>query len=86
MYQDISINLSIYCSEIQVISLLLFSVVKGNIPKVGDTVLVEASYNPNMPFKWSATRVQVLQNQVVQVCNFHVFICIIIYLICSFFI
>lgn len=27
---------------------------------VGDRVLVEASYNPAMPFKWSATRIQVL--------------------------
>ena len=28
-----------------------------------DRVLVEASYNPNMPFKWNATRIQVLPNQ-----------------------
>ncbi|XP_039749582.1 cell division cycle and apoptosis regulator protein 1-like [Pararge aegeria] len=34
--------------------------VKGSIPKVNDRVLVEATYNPNMPFKWNATRVQVL--------------------------
>lgn len=27
---------------------------------MGDRVLVEASYNPSMPFKWSATRIQVL--------------------------
>ncbi|XP_045447120.1 cell division cycle and apoptosis regulator protein 1-like [Melitaea cinxia] len=33
---------------------------KGAIPKVNDRVLVEATYNPNMPFKWNATRVQVL--------------------------
>lgn len=33
---------------------------KGIIPKVNDRVLVEATYNPNMPFKWNATRVQVL--------------------------
>ncbi|XP_041970435.1 cell division cycle and apoptosis regulator protein 1-like [Aricia agestis] len=33
---------------------------KGSIPKVNDRVLVEATYNPNMPFKWNATRVQVL--------------------------
>lgn len=33
---------------------------KGVIPKVNDRVLVEATYNPNMPFKWNATRVQVL--------------------------
>lgn len=34
--------------------------VKGLQPKVGDHVLVEATYNQNMPFKWNATRVQVL--------------------------
>nr|CAD7408076.1 unnamed protein product [Timema cristinae] len=34
--------------------------VKGSNPQVGDRVLVEASYNPNMPFKWNATRIQVL--------------------------
>merc|ERR1719220_2021395 len=39
------------------------SVCKGQVPKVNDRVLVEASYNPNMPFKWNATRVQVLPNQ-----------------------
>ena len=33
---------------------------KGPPPKVGDRVLVEASYNPNMPFKWNANRVQVI--------------------------
>lgn len=26
-------------------------------------MLVEASFNPNMPFKWNATRIQVLPNQ-----------------------
>lgn len=34
--------------------------VKGLSPKLGDHVLVEAAYNQNMPFKWNATRVQVL--------------------------
>lgn len=33
---------------------------KGLNPSVGDRVLVEASYNPSMPFKWNATRIQVL--------------------------
>ena len=37
---------------------------KGTVPKVGDRVLVEAAYNANMPFKWNATRIQVLPNQV----------------------
>ena len=37
---------------------------KGVLPKVNDRVLVEASYNANMPFKWNATRIQVLPNQV----------------------
>lgn len=36
------------------------SVVKGTAPQVGDRVLVEASYNGSMPFKWNATRVQVI--------------------------
>lgn len=36
------------------------SCVKGQAPKVGDRVLVEATYNPNMPFKWNANRVQVI--------------------------
>lgn len=34
--------------------------VKGSNPMVGDRVLVEASFNPSMPFKWNATRIQVL--------------------------
>lgn len=34
--------------------------VKGSNPVVGDRVLVEATFNPNMPFKWNATRIQVL--------------------------
>uniref|UniRef100_A0A0B7AHU4 SAP domain-containing protein n=1 Tax=Arion vulgaris TaxID=1028688 RepID=A0A0B7AHU4_9EUPU len=33
------------------------SCVKGMIPKAGDRVLVEATFNANMPFKWNATRV-----------------------------
>lgn len=33
---------------------------KGLNPTVGDRVLVEASYNPSMPFKWNATRIQVI--------------------------
>jgi len=39
------------------------SVCKGPVPRVQDRVLVEAAFNPNMPFKWNATRVQVLPNQ-----------------------
>lgn len=38
--------------------------VKGQVPMVGDRVLVEASYMPNMHFKWSATRIQVLSTNV----------------------
>ncbi|XP_056647234.1 cell division cycle and apoptosis regulator protein 1-like [Diorhabda sublineata] len=33
---------------------------KGSHPLVGDRVLVEAQYTPNMPFKWNASRIQVL--------------------------
>ncbi|XP_033882355.2 cell division cycle and apoptosis regulator protein 1-like isoform X3 [Acipenser ruthenus] len=36
------------------------SAVKGKTPQVGDRVLVEAAYNPNMPFKWNAQRIQTL--------------------------
>lgn len=36
------------------------SAVKGTCPQVGDRVLVEASYNGAMPFKWNAQRVQVI--------------------------
>ncbi|RXN24831.1 cell division cycle and apoptosis regulator 1 isoform X1 [Labeo rohita] len=32
----------------------------GKTPQVGDRVLVEAVYNPNMPFKWNAQRIQTL--------------------------
>ena len=39
------------------------SVCKGPTPRVNDRVLVEAAFNANMPFKWNATRVQVLPNQ-----------------------
>ncbi|GFQ79820.1 cell division cycle and apoptosis regulator protein 1 [Trichonephila clavata] len=42
------------------------SSVKGNIPKAGERVLVEATYNSNSPFKWNATRIRVLPNQVIQ--------------------
>ncbi|KAG8199715.1 hypothetical protein JTE90_022161 [Oedothorax gibbosus] len=41
------------------------SSVKGNLPKAGERVLVEAAYNSNSPFKWNATRIQVLPNQVI---------------------
>lgn len=33
---------------------------KGSHPLVGDRVLVEAQYTPNMPFKWNASRIQVV--------------------------
>lgn len=39
---------------------LFSSAVKGKTPQVGDRVLVEAVYNPNMPFKWNAQRIQTL--------------------------
>lgn len=35
----------------------------NGIPKVRDLVLVEANFNQQMPFKWNATRVQVLTQQ-----------------------
>lgn len=39
---------------------IISSAVKGKTPQVGDRVLVEAVYNPNMPFKWNAQRIQTL--------------------------
>lgn len=47
------------------------SAVKGKTPQVGDRVLVEATYNPNMPFKWNAQRIQTLPNQVCVVPQCH---------------
>lgn len=35
-------------------------VCKGSMPKVGERVFVEASYAQNTPFKWNASRVQLL--------------------------
>lgn len=35
-------------------------VCKGSMPKVGERVFVEASYASNTPFKWNASRVQLL--------------------------
>ena len=46
--------------SIKACAIVLISSVKGNNPQVGDRVLVEASYNTSMPFKWNATRVQVI--------------------------
>lgn len=51
-----------------VFNLMFFSsAVKGKTPQVGDRVLVEATYNPNMPFKWNAQRIQTLPNQVYKI-------------------
>ncbi|EGT48565.1 CBN-LST-3 protein [Caenorhabditis brenneri] len=36
------------------------SVIRGSHPRVGDKVMVEANYNPSMPFKWNAYRIQLL--------------------------
>lgn len=38
----------------------IFSNVRGALPRTGDRVMVEASYNPTMPFKWNAYRVQLI--------------------------
>lgn len=38
-------------------------VTKASMPKVGELVFVEASYASNTPFKWNASRVQVMQTQ-----------------------
>ena len=39
---------------------MLCSACKTGLPKVGDRVMVEAQFNSNMPFKWNASRVQIL--------------------------
>uniref|UniRef100_A0A8R1DKM5 DBC1 domain-containing protein n=1 Tax=Caenorhabditis japonica TaxID=281687 RepID=A0A8R1DKM5_CAEJA len=36
------------------------SVIRGAHPRVNDKVMVEANYNPSMPFKWNAYRIQLL--------------------------
>ncbi|KAI6218710.1 BMA-LST-3, isoform h [Aphelenchoides fujianensis] len=36
------------------------SVIKGAMPRVGDQVMVSATFNPSMPFKWNAFTVQML--------------------------
>ena len=40
--------------------------VKGDTLRIHDRVLVEAAYNPKMPFKWSASRVQLLPKQIIE--------------------
>lgn len=47
------------------------SAVKGKTPQVGDRVLVEAVYNPNMPFKWNAQRIQTLPQLASQTVSAH---------------
>jgi len=37
------------------------------MPKVGDKVMVEASYNANLPFKWNAVCVQMVTGSQVSV-------------------
>ncbi|XP_039251490.2 cell division cycle and apoptosis regulator protein 1-like [Styela clava] len=39
------------------------AVCDGKIPNIGDRVVVEAQYNPNMPFEWNASRVQFVAHQ-----------------------
>jgi len=48
------------CEYVCDIVVFVCSCVKGSVPKVGDRVMVEASYNANMPFKWNALTVQML--------------------------
>lgn len=43
-----------------------FSVIRGAHPRVGDRVMVEANYNPSMPFKWNAYRIQMIQDNAPQ--------------------
>ncbi|CAD5226302.1 unnamed protein product [Bursaphelenchus xylophilus] len=39
------------------------SVIRGAHPRVGDRVMVDATFNPSMPFKWNGYRVQLIQEQ-----------------------
>lgn len=39
------------------------AVCDGKVPNIGDRVLVEAKYNPNMPFEWNASHVQFVGRQ-----------------------
>lgn len=34
------------------------SIIRGQMPRVGDRVMVDATFNPSMPFKWNAFRIQ----------------------------
>ncbi|CAJ0579935.1 unnamed protein product, partial [Mesorhabditis spiculigera] len=38
------------------------NVVRGPMPRSGDKVMVEANFNPSMPFKWNAYRIQVMND------------------------
>ncbi|KAL3110206.1 hypothetical protein niasHT_015809 [Heterodera trifolii] len=38
------------------------NVIRGSMPRVGDRVMVEANYNPSMPFKWNARSIEKIQN------------------------
>uniref|UniRef100_A0A914I943 SAP domain-containing protein n=1 Tax=Globodera rostochiensis TaxID=31243 RepID=A0A914I943_GLORO len=38
------------------------NVIRGSIPRVGDRVMVEANFNPSMPFKWNARSIEKIQN------------------------
>lgn len=45
------------------IRICFFSVIKGAMPRVGDRVMVEANFNPSMPFKWNARSIEKIQQQ-----------------------
>ncbi|CAK5071366.1 unnamed protein product [Meloidogyne enterolobii] len=38
------------------------SVIRGTMPRLGDRVMVEANYNPSMPFKWNAYQVRLIND------------------------
>ncbi|CAD5218771.1 unnamed protein product [Bursaphelenchus okinawaensis] len=38
------------------------SVIRGPPPRIGDRVMVDATFNPSMPFKWNGYRVQLIQD------------------------
>lgn len=48
---------------ILIFNVFFFSVVEGNQIKVGEKVYCECQYSEHLPFKWNATKVQLIQSQ-----------------------
>ena len=66
----LSVNLWLFCITVMLlfefiilIFNVFFSVVEGNQIKVGEKVYCECQYSEHLPFKWNATKVQLIQSQ-----------------------